>query len=42
MLGIPAGTVMSRVGRARAALRRFEEAPGRPSTLKLLRGRDDP
>ncbi len=44
VLGIPVGTVMSRVGRARAALRRFEDGPavrtGSPS-LKLVRGRDD-
>jgi RNA polymerase sigma-70 factor (ECF subfamily) len=44
VLAIPAGTVMSRVGRARAALRRFEDghAQGRAhSPLKLVRGRDD-
>ncbi len=41
VLDIPAGTVMSRVGRARAALRRFEEAPAARPELKVLRGRDD-
>lgn len=45
VLGIPAGTVMSRVGRARAALRDFEDGAagkrGSPS-LKLVGGRDDP
>jgi RNA polymerase sigma-70 factor (ECF subfamily) len=41
ILAIPAGTVMSRVGRARAALRRFEDEPVAKPTLKLLRGRDD-
>lgn len=47
ILGIPAGTVMSRVGRARAALRQFEERPAfknrralKPN-LTVLRGRDD-
>jgi RNA polymerase sigma-70 factor, ECF subfamily len=41
ILDIPAGTVMSRVGRARAALRRFEDEPVAKPTLKVLRGRDD-
>ena len=41
ILDIPAGTVMSRVGRARAALRRFEDEPVTKPTLKVLRGRDD-
>lgn len=46
VLGIPAGTVMSRVGRARAALRAFEAADrrgGRHSRggLRVVGGRDD-
>lgn len=41
ILDIPAGTVMSRVGRARATLRRFEDEPVTKPTLKVLRGRDD-
>lgn len=49
VLAVPAGTVMSRVGRARAALRLFEEGPAtkpqpakpQPARLTLLRGRDD-
>jgi RNA polymerase sigma-70 factor (ECF subfamily) len=44
VLEIPAGTVMSRVGRARAALRLFEDGPAakpEPTRLKLLRGRDE-
>lgn len=41
ILEIPAGTVMSRVGRARSALRRFEDEPVARPSLKLLRGRDD-
>lgn len=43
VLEIPAGTVMSRVGRARAALRRFEDGPQNkqnPAPLKIVRGRD--
>jgi RNA polymerase sigma-70 factor, ECF subfamily len=43
VLGIPAGTVMSRVGRARAALRRFEDGEAKapqPVRLKLVRGSD--
>lgn len=40
-LGIPVGTLMSRIGRARAALRSFEETqPARPS-LRIVGGRDD-
>lgn len=41
ILEIPAGTVMSRVGRARASLRRFEEGSAVRPSLKLVRGRDD-
>lgn len=44
VLEIPAGTVMSRVGRARAALRLFEDGPAvkpEPTRLRLLRGRDE-
>ncbi len=44
ILGVPAGTVMSRVGRARAALRAFEEGKsdniGR-SSLRIIGGRDE-
>jgi RNA polymerase sigma-70 factor (ECF subfamily) len=40
ILGIPAGTVMSRVGRARTALRRFEDTPAAKPALKLMRGHD--
>lgn len=40
LLGIPPGTVMSRVSRARARLRAFEDgAPARPA-LKIIGGRD--
>ncbi|MEO8242900.1 MAG: sigma-70 family RNA polymerase sigma factor [bacterium] len=44
VLEIPAGTVMSRVGRARMALRLFEDGAAvahRTPSLKLVRGRDD-
>lgn len=40
-LGIPLGTLMSRIGRARAALRGFEEGAGegtRTPRLRLIRG----
>ncbi|AGT09804.1 sigma-70 family RNA polymerase sigma factor [Paracoccus aminophilus] len=42
LLAVPAGTIMSRVGRARAALKRFEDGeprvqPGRP-TLTVIEG----
>lgn len=40
-LGVPAGTVMSRVSRARARLRDFEDGMSRPSaTLKIVGGND--
>ncbi|MCE6959185.1 sigma-70 family RNA polymerase sigma factor [Cereibacter sphaeroides] len=41
VLGVPQGTLMSRIGRARAALRAFEEgeAPARHS-LRIVGGRD--
>ena len=42
ILEIPAGTVMSRVARARASLRRFEDEPAAKPALTLLRGRDAP
>lgn len=41
VLGIPAGTVMSRVGRARAALRRFEGEPAVRPGLRVVRGGDE-
>jgi len=44
VLGIPAGTVMSRVGRARAALRAWEDGNGGaagPRPLRIVGGRDD-
>ncbi|WP_439527073.1 sigma-70 family RNA polymerase sigma factor [Roseovarius mucosus] len=37
VLGVPVGTVMSRVGRARAALRAFEDGRGEVATVKPLR-----
>lgn len=41
-LAIPLGTLMSRIGRARAALREIEDAaPERPKRLRLVGGRDD-
>jgi RNA polymerase sigma-70 factor (ECF subfamily) len=44
ILGVPAGTVMSRVGRARAALRAFEDGRGEAASAKPFRivgGRDE-
>ena len=44
ILAVPGGTVMSRVGRARAALRQFEDgltAKHAYPALKLVRGKDD-
>ncbi|MDS9466185.1 sigma-70 family RNA polymerase sigma factor [Paracoccus sp. MBLB3053] len=40
LAGVPVGTLMSRVGRARARLREFEEGGARPRPLKLVGGRD--
>jgi RNA polymerase sigma-70 factor (ECF subfamily) len=48
-LGIPIGTLMSRLGRARAALRSFEDGPSPPTHgflktphLRVVGGSDDP
>ena len=38
MLGVPAGTLMSRISRARAQLREFEEKTPRVSHLRLIGG----
>lgn len=40
-LGIPVGTLMSRLSRARARLRSFEDDDRRPAHLKLVGGHDD-
>lgn len=42
VLGIPPGTVMSRVGRARAALRRFEEGGALKPRLRIVGEDRDP
>ncbi len=43
ILSVPAGTVMSRVGRARAALRRWEDGMTNPGKrIRLVGGTDDP
>ncbi|MDW6025345.1 sigma-70 family RNA polymerase sigma factor [Mesorhizobium sp. BAC0120] len=44
ILGIPVGTLMSRIGRARAALRKVEdgEAASRRDHLRIVGGRDGP
>ncbi|QND55106.1 sigma-70 family RNA polymerase sigma factor (plasmid) [Phyllobacterium sp. 628] len=43
-LNMPIGTLMSRIGRARAALRLLEDErqPEKPNHLKIVGGRDDP
>jgi len=41
-LGIPIGTVISRLSRARSALREMEEASPRPARLRIVGGRDEP
>lgn len=39
-LGIPVGTLMSRIGRGRAALRAMEDTPGsKPSHLRIVGGK---
>lgn len=40
-LGIPIGTLMSRISRARARLRSLEEDPRQPSHLRLIGGDHD-
>jgi len=40
-LGVPVGTLMSRVSRARASLRAFEAEGKQPNHLRLVRGDDD-
>ncbi|WP_134681828.1 sigma-70 family RNA polymerase sigma factor [Paracoccus ravus] len=40
LAGVPLGTLMSRVSRARARLRDFEEGRAHPPALKLVGGRD--
>ncbi len=40
-LGIPVGTLMSRVSRARARLRNFEDQGGPARHLRLIGGQDN-
>jgi RNA polymerase sigma-70 factor (ECF subfamily) len=40
LAGVPVGTLMSRVSRARARLREFEDGRAQPPALKLVGGRD--
>ena len=42
MLAVPVGTLMSRIGRARSALRALEAEPGATPSLKIVGGRDAP
>ncbi len=41
-LGIPQGTLMSRLSRARAALRAIEDGTARPARLRIVGGSNDP
>ncbi|MCX8280306.1 sigma-70 family RNA polymerase sigma factor [Phyllobacterium sp. 0TCS1.6C] len=41
ILGVPVGTLMSRLSRARAAMRDIEENPPQTGKLRLVGGRDD-
>jgi RNA polymerase sigma-70 factor, ECF subfamily len=41
VLGIPVGTLMSRVSRARASLRAFEDGTKKPSHLRIVGGGND-
>jgi RNA polymerase sigma-70 factor (ECF subfamily) len=41
VLGVPLGTLMSRLGRARASLRAFEAGATNVVSLKIVRGGDD-